>query len=50
MVKSIFNKVKIFSANCFSGQAQVAQNFWTVKNCSIQCIQCIFTLGWSVQC
>jgi len=30
----------------FSGQAQVAQKSWTVKNFSIQCI---FTCGRSVQ-
>jgi len=40
--------VKIFRGNCFLGQAKVAQNSWTVKMFSIQCIQCIYTWGWSV--
>ena len=46
MVRNIFNAVKIFKGNCFSGQ--VAKKSWTVKIFSMQCIQCIFTWGWSV--
>jgi len=46
MIKNIFNTVNIFTANfVLSGQAQVAQKWWTVKKFSIQCI---FTWGWSV--
>ena len=64
---------KISGQILFSGQAQVAQNFWNIKTSkqwkfsgqfcfsvqvvqkcwrvkkfSMQCIQCIFTWGWSV--
>jgi len=30
---------------CFSGQSQVAQKSWTVKEYPIQYIECIFTWG-----
>jgi len=33
---------------CISGHAQVAQQSWTVKKASMQCIQCIFTWERSV--
>jgi len=48
IVRNIFNTVKIFRGNCFSRKAQIAQNYWTVKIFSIQCIQGEFTSGWSV--
>jgi len=43
----IFNTVDSGTV-CFSEQAQVAQNSWTVKIFSVQCVQCMFTWRWSV--
>jgi len=48
MVKNIFNTVKIFRANSvFQGKRKLLK-IQTVKKFSIQCIQGIFTWGWSV--
>jgi len=46
--KYVVNTVKFQEKLCFSGQVQVVQKCWTMKNFSMPCIQCIFTWRWSV--